>query len=188
MKRITILLLLCLSVSTTLKAQDVPIEKFIGVWQTTHEYWSSNSMKISLENGKIILQIKNFVNGEATLNGNQLELTVIEEVNYGKWWVGPWGGWYDSDGDWVSRRNNDILVGHSDGSHGTNGEVTGFYPYVNHQAKANKEVEYLSVYVVYKYEGTLELYFTYHSTYYNGNEPLFYQSSGRGNPIVYTNW
>ena len=187
-KRLVVYLLVCLSVCISLKAQDVPIEKFIGVWQTTDEYWSSNTMKISQENGKIILQVKNLVSGEATLSGNQLELTVVEEINYGKWWVGPWGGWYDSDGDWVSLRENDILVGHSDGSYGTNGEVTGFYTYVNHKAKANKEIEYLSVYIVYKYEGTLELYFTYHSTYFDGNKPLFYQSSGRVEPKVYTNW
>ena len=152
-------------------------------------------MKISQENDKIILQVKDLISGEATLNGNRLEITVVDEVNYGKFWVGPWGGWYTSDGDWESRSENDILVGHSDGSYGSNGPVGGFFSESYRHSKANKEVSYLSVHIVYKYEGTLELYFTYHSTYFNGNTPLFYQGreedmyrhSGLG-PYIYTNW
>lgn len=178
MKRISIFLLVCLSVCTTLKAQDIPIEKFIGVWQPTQDNWSSHAMKISQENGKIIVQVKNFIQGEARLNGNRLEITVVDEVYYGKFWVGRWN--YDSP--------NDILVGHSDGSYGTNGEVGGFFSESYRHSKANKEIEYISVHVVYKYEGTLELYFKYHSTYCDGNTPLFYQSSGWGEPHIYTNW
>lgn len=185
MKRLSALLLVCLYVCTTLKAQDIPIEKFIGVWHASQDPWSSRAMKISQEDGKIILQVKDLISGEATLNGNRLEITVVEEVNYGKFWVGRWN--YDSP--------NDILVGHSDGSYGTNGEVGGFFSESYRHSKANKEIEYISVHVVYKYEGTLELYFTCHSTYYNGNTPLFYQGresdmyrySGLG-PFIYTNW
>lgn len=186
---------LCISFFLNLKAQDIPIEKFIGVWHASQEPWSSRTMKISQENDKIILQVKDLISGEATLNGNRLEITVVDEVNYGKFWVGSWGGWYDSDHEWVSKENDYILVGHSDGSYGTNGAVGGFFSENYRHSKANKEISFLSVHVVYKYEGTLELYFTYHSTYYDGNTPLFYQGregdmyrySGLG-PHIYTNW
>ena len=177
------------------QAQDIPIEKFIGVWHASKEPWNSRTMRISQENGKIILQVKDLIFGEATLNGNRLKLTVVDEVKYGKFWVGSWGGWYDSDHEWVAKRDNYILVGHSDGGYGTNGEVGGFYSESYRRSKANKEISYLSVHVVYKYEGTLELYYTYHSTYFDGNIPLFYQGreddmyrfSGLG-PHIYTNW
>lgn len=194
MKRKITLLLVCLSVCVTSKSQDVPIEKFLGVWHTTQDNWGSRTMKISQENGKIIIQVKDLIAGKAILNGNHLEITVIDEVNYGKFWVGPWGGWYTSDGDWEPRSENDILVGHSDGSHGSNGEVSGFYENRYRRSKANKEIEYLSVHVVYKHEGTLELYYCYHSTYYDGSTPLFYQGREEDMynfkflPIIYTNW
>lgn len=195
MKKIVTIFFLLSSFCLNINAQDIPIEKFIGVWHASQDPWSSRTMKISQENGKIILQVKDLISGEATLNGNRLEITVVEEVNYGKFWVGSWGGWYDSDHEWVPKRNDYILVGHSDGCYGTNGAVGGFYSESYRRSKANKEVEYLSVHVVYKYEGTLELYFTYHSTYFDSNTPLFYQGregdmyqySGSG-PYIYTNW
>ena len=164
------------------QAQDIPIEKFIGIWQQSQ---GPQTMKISQENGKIILQLKNFISGEAKLNGNRLEITVVNEVKYGKFQVGRWNN--DSP--------NNILVGHSDGSYGTNGEVEGFFSESYRHSIANKHVSYTSVHVVYKYEGTLELYFTCYSTYYDGNIPIFY--SGRDDdiyrgrcmgPYIFTNW
>lgn len=191
MRRLLFLLFLCLY-CIGLNAQNVPIEKFIGVWQTTKDHWTSNAMKISQEDGKIIVQIKNLISGKAILNGNRLEITTEKEVNYGKFWIGSWGGWYDSDGEWSPKRDNYILVGHSDGSYGTNGSVSGFYSDGYRYSKANKEIECLSVHVVYKYDGTLELYFTYHSDYYDRDRPLFYQGEEDDmylmDPIVYTNW
>lgn len=192
MKKPITLFFLCLFVTHIVCAQNVSIEKFIGVWHASQEPWSSRTMKISEENGKIILQVKNLISGEATLNNNHLEITVVDEETYGEYWVGSWGGWYDSDHDWVSKKDDYILVGHSDGSYGTNGEVGGFYLNSYRHSKANKEISYLSVHVVYKYEGTLELYFTYHMTYFKGNTPLFYQGTEedmyRTTPIIYTNW
>lgn len=195
MRKIVTAFFLCMSFCHNSFAQEIPIEKFIGVWHASQESWNASTMKISQENGKIILQVKNLISGEAKLNGNRLEITVVEEVNYGRFWVGSWGGWYDSDREWVPKKNDYILVGHSDGGYGTNGAVGGFYSESYRHSKANKEVEYFSVHVVYKYEGTLELYFTHHSTYFDGNTPLFYQgleedmygAIGLG-PYVYTNW
>lgn len=178
MKKIFTFIIVCLCMCITIQAQDIPIEKFMGVWHASQEPWSSRTMKISQEDGKTILQVKDLISGEATLNGNRLEITVVVEVNYGRFWVGRWD--YDSP--------NDILVGHSDGSYGTDGEVSGFFSESYRHSKANKEVEYISVYVVYKYEGTLELYYSYHSTYYDGNTPLFYQRYSDLEPHIYTNW
>lgn len=194
MKKTVTIIFLLLSLCLKINAQDIPIEKFIGIWHASQAPWNSRTMRISQEDGKIILQVKDLISGEATLNGNRLEITIVDEVNYGRFWVGTWGGWYDSDREWVTKRDNYILVGHSDGGYGTNGEVGGFYSESYRRSKANKEISYLSVHVVYKYEGTLELYFTYHSTYYDGSTPLFYQGREddmyryKPKPIVYTNW
>lgn len=172
MKNKLVILALLFGIIATYNAQNIPIEKFLGIWNADDESWSSRRMKISQENGEIIVQIKGLIDSEATLNGNRLEITVVDEINYGQFWIGSWGGWYDSDHDWVPERSNYILVGHGDGNYGTNGAVGGYYS-SNHRKKANKEVSYLSVHVVYKHEGTLELYFTYHSIYYYNDEPLF---------------
>lgn len=168
-------------------AQDVPIEKFIGVWEPEKENMSCK-MKISQDDGRIVVQIKGIIRGEATFDGKCLSLSAVEEVNYGKFWIGPWGGWYTSDGEWESRSENDILVGHNDGTYGTNGPVTGFYSQEGRRRKANKEIEYLNVRVEYRYEGTLEVFLEYSSIYYDGYNPLFYQSSNMVSLSKYTNW
>lgn len=192
MNRFIILLFAAATICTAANAQDIPIEKFIGIWRTNQEYWESMPLKISQENGRIIVQIKGNAHGEATLDGDRLKMTLVEETNYGKFWVGKWGGWYDSDGEWVSRSENEILVGHSDGGYGTYGPVSGFYSERYRKSVAIKKVKYYSIHIVYKFEGTLELYFTYHSTYYDGTTPLFYQGREehmyRIKPIIYTNW
>lgn len=183
MKKIVTIFFLLSSFCLNINAQDIPIEKFIGVWQPTQDNWSSHAMKISQENGKIIVQVKNFIQGEARLNGNRLEITVVDEVYNGKYWVGRWS----------SSSPNDVLSDDSDGRC-SYGEVDGFYSESYRRAKANKRIIYLSAHIVYTHEGTLTFYATDYSIYYDGNTPLFYQGREEdmyafpNKPKIYTNW
>ena len=193
MKKEFVIILLSISFFTSVKAQDVDKSNFLGVWYAENSESSPRAMKISQEDGKIKVHIKNFAKGEAVLRANRLEMCVTNEVNYGKYWIGSWGGWYDEDHEWVPYESGHILVANSNGSHGTNGKVSGYYDKTEGRlAKANKEISKMSVHIKYSNEGTLELYWICHSDYYINDHALFYQGSASNmynrEPIIFTNW
>lgn len=193
MKKIFILTFLFLNAFAYSKAQQVDVSKFIGIWHAEDSDWSPKAMKISQENGKISVHIKNFVKGEAILDGDCLELSTIDEENYGEYWIGSWGGWYDEDHEWVSKEYDHILVKNDDGSYGTNGKVSGFYDKTNgRRIRANKEISKVLVQIKYIHEGALELSWTIHSDYYKNDHLLFYQGSASNinnrTSYIYTNW
>lgn len=193
MKNLFLFLLIVFGVCrlAQLQAQDNPVEKFIGVWNTDESHLGA--MKISRdENGSVLVQIKQ--SGGAMIKSSNvvaydgyLEFTIVNEIIYGKFWIGSWGGWYDSDRKWVRKRENEILVGHDDGSYGTNGEVTGFYSNV-YRKTANKEIGCCSYRIIFRQEGNLELRACYHSDYCFNDEKLFYQASNWVLWADYTNW
>lgn len=196
MKTIIRVIIICalvvLSSTTASYAQTVTIDKFLGVWHTTGN-WSSSTMKISKEGDKIILQVKDLISGEATLRGNCLEITIVDEVNFNNYYIGSMGDFYDSDdGQYVPLKSGQIVWNEGGYLH-SNGAVTGKYDAYNSGSHmAYKEIGYLKVGVKYKYEGTLELYFSYYSDYVDRNDvPIFYQGKKdvySMKPHIYTNW
>ncbi len=174
-----------------IRAQENSADKFIGIWNTEKSY--PGMMKISrAEDGSVLVQIKRSGNSmikssDVAVYDNYLEFTIVDEITHGKFWIGSWGGWYDSNREWVRKRENEILVGHDDGSHGTNGTVSGFYSNGIHKT-ANKEISYWSYRIIFRQEGNLELHSRCYSDYCFNDEKLFYQSSNWHLWADYTNW
>lgn len=158
-------------------------EKFLGIWKKndTDSKWIYRDMKITKDNGKIYVQMKTdegLKKTEAYINNGILSWYYTLNVNYGKWKLGGW---------WQGKYCKDlIIVCHSNGSYGSNGDCSGRYQNYNNNT-ANKEIEYIG-FKAYFEDGNLKVYNLLGSDYCNGDIALFYQTSNWVLFDIYTNW
>lgn len=158
-------------------------DAFLGVWEKSNSdpKWNYGDLKITENSGKIYVQMKTDEGVKKTvahMDNGTLSWYYNFQVNYGKWQL---GGWWQ--GEYCRDR---IIVCHSDGSYGSDGDCSGRYQN-NKSNTANKEIEYIG-FRAYIEEGNLKLYYLIGSDYCDGDIPLFYQSSNWVFYDIYTNW
>lgn len=109
-----------------------------------------------------------------------------EAPEYGEFWVG--------NGPIEKGRLPEILVGHERGRYGTNGAVTGWlgdnagYRKTNSRYNcATVEKSYCKVTLIFK-DGNMTAYLQFRSEYLKNGTPIFYQESGKGSGISYSQW
>lgn len=161
-------------------AQGIEKEKFVGVWTPSDKGWIGN-IKISVKEGKLFVQMKTDEGlkqiTNATVNGNEITWSFVDEANYGNWYLGMW--------TWAStgEREECILVDHGDGTQGTNGAPTKVY----RRSRANREVSYWGFKGVINNDN-LELSSKCWGEYYANKDLLFEQSSNYTPYSIFTNW
>lgn len=184
---ITMLLMMLAPMTMLGQQESGDHKKFLGVWNRTNTHASPNALfgdiKVTESDGKIYVQLKTANEGikkaEAQIKNGVLLWGYTDEISYGKWKLGArWQGEY---------RPDLIVVCHSDGSYGSNGDCTGKYPNYRHGAVADKEVEYRSFMAEIK-DGDMLVHNKLGSDYCKGDTPLFYQSSNWNIYDSYTNW
>lgn len=161
-------------------------QQFLGVWRKSDlpDRLGYGDMKISESNGVIYVQMKTSNEGikkaKAQIYNQTLQWSFVLNNNYGKWKLGTWwGGEY---------RGKLIVACQANGSYESNGDCSGTYSYYNSNNNiANKEVHLLNFKADIK-DGDIELYYNMRFDYWNGNIPLFYQSSNWVLYDNYTNW
>lgn len=122
-----------------------------------------------------------------TLYGNTIEAEWEDEApEYGEFWIG--------NGPIEKGRTKEILVGHEGYSYGTNGAVTGWlgnnqnYYYTNSRGKcATVEKSFCCIKLVFDSKG-MTAYWKMKGVYYKNGQPMFYQESGWGDGVIYTQW
>ena len=180
---------MCIFSYTNLYAQNLPLDKFIGIW---HPEDGGPTMTISQENGHIIVHVEGVVHSQAILIGNRLELIVMDAIESGKYHVGTSGGRYQNH-TWIPQRDDYILIEHKDGSRQNGGPADGFFSNYHRESVGNREIGFFRAHIVYKQDGSLAFYYTVFLVYADENGPLFYQGSLRNddiyenNPKLYTN-
>ncbi|MDE6160458.1 MAG: hypothetical protein K2F77_02230 [Muribaculaceae bacterium] len=111
-----------------------------------------------------------------------------EPPSYGQFWIG--------NGPIENGRKKEILVGHDNGSYGTNGAVTGWlgnntgYHLTNSRRScATQEKSYCLVSLVFS-DGGMRARWAFRGEYLKNGTPMFYQESGWGlSPgVAYTQW
>ncbi len=181
MKKIFLLSFLLLGFADSIKSQN-DLQKFVGTWEITENANDFKKIKISNVDGSLQIQMK--TNGgikqaKAKVENNKsISWSYVDKENYGEWWIGYWNGEADN-----------ILVGHGNGSYGTNGKASNI---TSRSGKANKEVEIVE-FIAELDNDILILKCRYSGNYY-GNQynqsygVLFSQHSNFFHYADYTNW
>lgn len=109
-----------------------------------------------------------------------------EEPTYGEFWVG--------NGPIENGRKKEILVGHENGSYGSNGAVTGwlgnnsgYYFTKSRYGCATVEKSYCFVYLNFSGD-EMVAYFKLRSEYLKNGSPMFYQESNKVRVASYSRW
>lgn len=178
--RLVLVFVLCILGTIPSFSQTEEEMQFISVWTPSKNPSPWGKIKISYNNGRLLLEMKSdeglkkFTN--VRIDNGILYATMEESTEYGYWKIGNW-----------NRERNHILVSHSGASfsnYGTNGEATKIYS----RGIATKERNFFQLKLILN-NGNLELYHCYFGEYINNNGTvLFTQSSNFIYGDDYTNW
>ena len=160
----------------------VNAQSFEGVWSPSNEKMMWGKMKINKVDEKhykvqmkttekMLSCIADFIDGE-------LHCTFMDEVNYGKWWLGTYDG-----------ETGNILQGGEGNSFGSIGQVTKIYDasYNRRYHCATKEIGYIK-FILKQNDDNIELHTCFSSDYLANDRVVFSQSSYYVKVDTYTNW
>lgn len=163
-------------------SQSSNLQKFVGVWNPSTEEGRYGRMKISMQDGGLLIQIKSW-DGILTfnnidVNGDELTFGYVESENHGRFTVGTWRGatWYGE---------TCIIENHDDGSQSSPGPPTHIYA----TRTAFVEKTNTTFKAVYK-NGNIDLYFGGCTEYCDYSGQVLFDQCSNANIFyrTYINW
>ena len=157
-------------------------DPFTGEWEPNGDYYIRSIKIKKTEAGEYKVRVTNrdgeVMTAKGEVSRGSLYADFKEVSNYGEFWV----------------KNKEILVGHSGGSYGSNGEATGYcagneeYYFSNSRRScADVENEYFCIELTPSGED-LSLRHKFQSYYLKNGRAMFYQSSNWISVGDYSKW
>lgn len=160
----------------------ISAQNYEGVWTPT-ESGAFGNMKIRKTDNGYYVQIKfhgKILSAEVNPVNGIMGWDVLENENYGSWWIGTWR---------QSNEDGHILVGHDDGySYGTNGRATKIFDnsYKSRERCAKTEKEFIGIMIRPEGDDLIVSWRLFSNYIANGR--IVFTQSFNWIPMTYTNW